>query len=386
MSLQPCQLDAYVERGWSEVHSCAERPDGLFDVVVDASVLYPEGGGQPADRGTVAGVAVVDVQKAPSGEVLLTTAGSVDPGRVEVVVDMVRRFDHMQQHTAQHLITAIAQDRFGRATQSFHLGAELCSIELDGPVPAPMLHALEDAANAEIRANRAVRHRLVSLEEYASAGARSRGLPEGFAGEVRLVEIDGLDVNTCGGTHVSRLGELQLIHLTGVEKSRGGVRLSYVAGGRALERLRTDTARTRSLNRALKCGPETHLEQVERLLDAAKADARQRRQLLGELATALGESLAKGANTDATHLHHPVAELGFLQGIADAARGAGLTGPLLLTGGTGQGVFLLDADPEQVAAVGPRVAEALEGRGGGRGRRFQGKAQQLQAASAQLLR
>jgi misacylated tRNA(Ala) deacylase len=81
-----------------------------------------------------------------------------------------------------------------------------------------------------------------------------------------------------------------------------------------------------------------------------------------------------------------VAELGFLQGIADAARGAGLTGPLLLTGGTEQGVFLLDADPEQVAAIGPRVAEALEGRGGGRGRRFQGKAQRLQAASAQLLR
>ena len=385
MSLQPCQRDAYASFGWSTVVSCAPIDDGRYNVVIDSSVLYPEGGGQPADRGSIAGVSVVDVQSDASGRVHLTTTAPVAEGEAEVRVDMVRRFDHMQQHTAQHLITAVAQDRFGRATVSFHLGARVSSIDLDGPLTEAQVEALEVAVNNELRLNRPVLQRVVSLGEYQALQVRSRGLPDGYEGDVRLIEIAGLDVNTCGGTHVSQLGELQVVHLIGTETVRGGARLSYVAGGRVLARLRADTARSRALNRSLKCGPEEHLTQVQRLLDDAKAGGRARRHLLGELAVAIGGRLGAESPSAPVHLHRPEPDLGFLRSIADAAREGGLTGALLLTGGAEAGVFLLDAEPAEVAVLGPRVAAALDGRGGGRGRRFQGKATRLEAASAALL-
>lgn len=385
MSLQPCQEDAYAEHGWSNVESCTAVGDGHYAVIVDRSVLYPEGGGQPADRGTIGGAAVLDVQKDASGRVEVTTDAPVDSGRVEVTVDMVRRFDHMQQHSAQHLITAVAQDHFSRSTLSFHLGAESCSIDLDGPLSPDELRALEERVNAEIRRDRAVTHRVVSIDEYAQLEVRSRGLPAGYVGDVRLVAIDGLDVNTCGGTHVSRLGELQMVHLTGTEKVRGGVRVSYLAGGRALERLRDSTRRRATLNRSLKCGPGEHLDAIQRLLDDAKASGRVRRQLLAELGEALGSSVPGNAPERAVHLHRLEADLGLLKRIADAARDAGHTGPLLLTGGEQSGVFLVDGPQELVARVGPRVAEAVRGRGGGRGTRFQGKAEAVDAAHVGLL-
>ena len=384
MALQPCQEDAYAEVGWSEVLACTPRPDGTYAVRVDQSVLYPEGGGQPADRGSIAGVPVVDVQ-ATDGGVCLTTREPVPLGDAELRVDMVRRFDHMQQHTAQHLITALAQDRFGLATTSFHLGTDTCSIDLDGPLPAAQRVALEDAVNLEVRMNRPVTHRVISIDGDRGRDLRSRGLPEGHEGPVRVVEIAGLDRNTCGGTHVSQTGELQLAHLLGTEKVRGGVRLSYVAGGRVVDRLRADTARSAALTRALKCAPGEHVESTQRLLDEVRAGARERKRLLGELAVRVGQALVGPDPARPVHLHRPEADLGVLRSIADAARDAGLTGPLLLTGGDGAGVFLLDAEPEQVQALGPGVAAALGGRGGGRGRRFQGKGTDLSGASVALL-
>lgn len=385
MSLQPCQLDAYVAHGWSRVLSCTPSTDGRFDVVVDQSVLYPEGGGQPADHGRIRDVPVVDVQTDGEGRVHLTTTAAVALGEARVHADLVRRFDHMQQHTAQHLITAVAQDRFGRATTSFHLGATESSIDLDGPLSAAQVQALEDAVNAEIRLNRPVEHRVVDLATYRALDVRSRGLPAGYEGDVRLVEIAGIDVNTCGGTHVSQLGELQLVHLIGTEKVRGGARLSFVAGHRVVRRLREATHRTGALNRALKCGPDAHLDSVKRLLDDAKSAGRQRRHLLGELAAALGATIPGADPTRPVHIHREAPDLGFLRSIADAARSAGHTGPILLTGGQGAGVFLLDASAERVQQVGPAIANALDGRGGGRGTRFQGKAADLSAACVGLL-
>jgi len=367
------------------VASCTALGEDRYAVIVERSLLYPEGGGQPADRGTIGGVAVLDVQKDGSGRVCLTTDAPVAAGEHVVEVDMVRRFDHMQQHTAQHLVTAVASDQFGRNTVSFHLGTESCSIDLDGPLSGRELRALEDLVNEEIRLNRPVTGRVVSIEEYEALDVRSRGLPAGYVGDVRLIEIAGLDLNTCGGTHVSRLGELQLIHLVGTEKIRGGVRLSYLAGGRALRRLRETTRRTGELNRALKCGPSEHLAGVRRLLDDAKASARTRKQLLSELGQAIGAGIPGTNPTRAVHIHRPEADLALLRSIADAARDAGHEGPVLLTGGTGTGVFLLDAEPALVAELGPQVAAALDGRGGGRGTRFQGKAQTLEAADVGLL-
>ena len=385
MSLQPCQEDAYAESGWSNVESCTAVGDDRYVLIVDRSVLYPGGGGQPSDRGSIGGAAVLDVQKDTSGAIRITTDAPVACGRVPVQVAMARRYDHMQNHSAQHLITAVAQDHFSRSTVSFHLGAQSCSIDLDGPLGRADLQALEARVNEEIRRNHPITHRLVSLEDYAQLNVRSRGLPAGHTGDVRLVEIAGIDITTCGGTHVARLGEVQMVHLTGTEKVRGGVRLSYLAGGRVLARLREGTHRQDTLNRALKCGPSEHLAAVQRLLDDAKTGARLRRQVLAELGQELGAAVPGTTPTRAVHLHRPEADLSLLKSIADAARAAGHTGPLLLTGGESSGVFLVDGHAELVARAGPRVAQAVRGRGGGHGSRFQGKAEAVGAAHVGLL-
>jgi len=369
-----CQEDAYRWTATATVVSCESIDNEHWNVILDDSPFYPEGGGQPADLGRLGEVTVVDVQKDRAGRVFHTTTAPLAPGPVEAVVDGARRFDHMQQHTAQHLITAIAQDRFGRATTSFHLGQQTSSIDLDGPLKSGQVRELEDAVNAELRQDRPVRARVVDAATYAALGVRSRGLPAGYDGPVRLVGIEGLDLNTCGGTHVARLGELQLIHLIGTEKVRGGARLSYVAGGRALARMRASTARAAQLNTALKCGPDDHLSAVRRLLDDAKQAGRTRRQLTQELATLLGQQLA---GQGGGRLHRPEADLNLLRGIADACVAEGGACRLLLTGGDDTGVFFAVAPEAVLKGASADLLAALKARGGGRGMRMQGKAQAL---------
>ena len=160
--------------------------------VLDDTILYPEGGGQPPDHGFLNTTAVVDVQK-KGGEIRHYLVAPVPLGPVTVHLDWARRFDHMQQHTGQHLLSAVAQDRFSWETAAFHLGPEVSDVELKAAsLSAADFMKLEDAVAAEIRAARAVVPRRVSLADFASLAVRTRGLPEGHTGDVRLVEISGV--------------------------------------------------------------------------------------------------------------------------------------------------------------------------------------------------
>ena len=207
--------------------------EGRPYAILGDTILFPEGGGQPPDHGFLNDVEVLDVQKT-GGEVRHYVAAPVAPGPVKVRLDWDRRFDLMQQHTGQHLLSAVAEDRFGWPTTAFHLGPEVCDVELDVRAPSPAdLEALGDAIAAEIRAARAVRPRRVTLDELRALPVRTRGLPEGHAGDVRLVEIEGVDLNTCGGTHLSSTAEIEVVALLSAEPLRGGTRLSFVAGRRA---------------------------------------------------------------------------------------------------------------------------------------------------------
>ncbi len=206
-------LDTRVLRAWVE--------DGQSWAVLEDTVLYPEGGGQPCDRGTANGIEVLEV-RTHAGEIRHRLAAPLAEGPVALVLDWVRRFDHMQQHTGQHLLTALAQDRFGWATTAFHLGEEVCDVELAVPTLTPGDRArLEEAIAQEIRAARPIRARRVDAEGYARETVRSRGLPEGHLGDIRLVEIEGLDLNTCGGTHLQHTGELEALALAGTRAILG---------------------------------------------------------------------------------------------------------------------------------------------------------------------
>jgi len=380
LSLLACQRDAYLRTLDAEVLDCAPLPEGGFAAVLDDTVLYPEGGGQPADHGRLNGVLVTDVQRAGDGRVLHHLERPVQRGPVRVEVDWARRFDHMQQHTAQHLVTALAQDRFGLATIGFHLGAETSTIDLDAAnIPPNTLAELEELANGEIRANRAVRHVAVDLDTYGALTVRSRGLPDGHVGAVRLVEIDAIDRNTCGGTHVASTAELQVIAFVRTERTRGRTRLHFLAGGRVRHAVRCGLERQAALTDKLRCGPDEHLLAVTRLLDQARAAERDRRGLLDQLAELIAARLTHDL-APVLAFHQPGADPGFLEAIARSAPADRL---LLLTASSptdpegGAGVFLLAGPAEAVRAAGTATAELLAGRGGGRPGRYQGKAERL---------
>lgn len=368
-------LDPYRRELDTEVVACGGGPDKAWAILAD-TVLYPEGGGQPSDRGWIHDIPVLGVQRTPEG-IVHQLAALVSPGPARVRLDWARRFDHMQQHTAQHLLTALAQDRFGWPTTAFHLGERFSDIELDVPSLAPEeLRALEDAAAAEIRAARQVRCRWVELSNLRSIKVRSRGLPADHQGKVRLVEIDGLDLNTCGGTHVASTCEIESLVLLGTEPMRGGTRLFFAAGGR-VRTLVSDQARVLARLRNVLGAPNEELAAIaESKLDALRSAERLIRRLQNEAADALGEVLATSGEPFVHH-HLKGKEMPFLQRAARRFVQLSPTRIVLLTSDTTEGgVFCLvsgDAAVVDTVALASTFTAVAGGRCGGTGRSFQGR-------------
>ncbi len=378
-TLPAYERDPRLRRLETEVVAAGEDQGRPFVVLAD-TVLYPEGGGQPADRGTVGGIDVLDVRRA-GPEIRHVLGGAVPSGRVTVELDWARRFDHMQQHTGQHLLTAVADQRFRWHTTAFHLGERLSDIELDTQGLRPEdLTELEEAVVAEIRAARSVTARRVNAEEYAMLPVRSRGLPEGHTGSIRLVEIEGIDLNTCGGTHCGSTAEIESLKLLGTEPMRGGTRLFYAAGARLRRIHAAHHLRNVQLRELLGTSDDELVARLGAKLEQLKDMERALRALEEELATASAEALAVGLG-GVLAAHWPRRDLPFLQSVA---RETGRLAPdrvVFLTAGEGEhGAFLVAAgerSPLDVPAAGRRVAELLGGRGGGSGRVFQGKATRL---------
>jgi len=365
----------------------AGEHDGRPFAVLSDTIFYPEGGGQPADRGTIAGVAVLDVQRA-GDSIRHTLERTVAPGPARLELDWARRFDHMQQHTGQHLLSALAEDRFGWKTTAFHLGPNVSDVELDAPrLPAGPRQALEEAIAAEIRAARPVRAWRVSRPEFEGlAGVRTRGLPEGHAGEIRLVAIEGVDLNTCGGTHLASTAEIEALHLLATEPMRGGTRVSFVAGGRARRRMAEHEERNARL-RGLLGAPEqefaTTLEDRLAQLQSAERRVRHLEQELAEAAAAALVAQFAAAGEPVAVSHFAERDAAFLGAVArPLSRAPGATVALLTAGPGPAGPFVLVAGADfagDLAALGRIAAEGLAGRGGGSGHIFQGKAERIDA-------
>ncbi len=388
------ERDPRLTRLETDVLSRGEEDGHPFVVLAD-TILFPEGGGQPADLGAVGGVPVIDVRKVDGviRHVLVGAEPALPTGRVTVVLDWARRFDHMQQHTAQHLLTAVAERRFGWRTTSFHLGEATCDIELDSrDVDTSRVTELEEAVAAEIHAARPVTMRRVGPEAYAALSVRSRGLPEGHTGDIRLVEIQGIDLNTCGGTHCASTSEIEALKLLGTEGMRGGTRLSWVAGGRFRRLHEVHHRRNARLREILGTSDDDLVTRVEAKLEQLKHAERAVRQLQEALADVSASALA-ASDGRVLVAHWPGRDLPFLQ---RAAKEVGRLAPdrvVFLTTAEGEGedgAFVLAAGEVagiDLAAAGRQVAELLGGRGGGSGLMFQGKASRLsrRAAAVEVL-
>ena len=239
---EDCHLDRFTAR----VTDCRETKKG-YEVTLDATAFYPEGGGQACDIGTLGGVAVLDVQE--RGEVVIhLCAGPLDEGsEVEGILDYERRFDLMQQHTGEHIVSGIINRRYGYHNVGFHMGADVITIDFDGVIPAEDLPAIEMEANQALWQDLPVRCWYPSEEELPNVFYRTkRALPW----PVRIVQVPGYDSCACCGVHVARTGEVGLVKLFSTIGLRGGTRMEMACGKRALEILNHAYDQNRQVSQA----------------------------------------------------------------------------------------------------------------------------------------
>jgi alanyl-tRNA synthetase len=212
------------------------RVGDAIEVSLDQTAFYPGGGGQPPDHGRLGPRDVLDASE-DGGAVWHRIDAHLDEGaEVEGEISWPRRLDHMQQHTGQHVLSRAFVEIAQADTRSFHLGEQVVTIDVDhADANEALLRQVEERANQIVWEDRPVRAHLVTMDEALRFPLRK---PPQVEGEVRVVEVDGYDWSACGGTHVARTGEIGLIALLGTERYKGGTRVSFLCGGRALRRLR----------------------------------------------------------------------------------------------------------------------------------------------------
>src|SRR5438067_13803998 len=264
--------------------------EGRPAAVLDRTAFYPEGGGQPADRGTLAGAAVVDVQE-KDGAVLHVLDRALPPGEVEGVVDWQRRFDHMQQHHGQHLLSAAFERVLEAPTTSFHLGERTCTIDLDCSISRlgePALRSAEAAANETVWRDLPVVARDFGPEERSRLPLRK----EPVKGD-RVVLVEGVDASPCGGTHPSRTGEVGAIAVLGAQKwGAGKARVEFVCGSRVVHLVEEQRSWLSGAAEALKCAQPELPEAARRTAAEALARRKTAEALEKELARLQAAELA----------------------------------------------------------------------------------------------
>jgi alanyl-tRNA synthetase len=255
---------------------------GRVSVVVDETAFYPTTGGQPHDTGTLGGVPVIDVIDDEQGRVVHRLERPLEIGtRVQGLIDRARRLDHMQQHSGQHVLSAAFNRLHGVRTESFHLGAAGTTIDLAREVTSAEIVAAEDEANRVVWENRPVTIRFVTAEEAAALPLRKEPLREG---PLRLIDIEDFDLSACGGTHVSHTGEIGVIAVRSWERFKGGSRLAFACGGRAIAWYRELRDAVGAATRQLSVLPAELSGAVERTLGESRDLRRQMRGLTEQLA------------------------------------------------------------------------------------------------------
>jgi len=286
--------DAYLTRFMASAQEVLEW-QGQPAVVLDRSAFYPEGGGQPADRGILGGVRVTDVVVRESdGAVVHVLEQRLALGAVEGQVDWPRRFDHMQQHSGQHLLSAAFEQLFDSDTVGFHLGADLSTVDIALPsLDAQAVERAEWLVNGIIWENRPVRVWQAAPDELAGLPLRRAPTVEG---PVRLVEVQGFDLNPCGGTHVARTGEIGLLKVVRRERRGNDWRLEFVCGGRALRDYQAKHEQITRLAARLSVGYWETEQAVERYQNEVRQLRRELQETRKELWEAEAAALAREAS------------------------------------------------------------------------------------------
>ncbi len=276
--------------------SVADRSSDGLRTYLDRTAFYPTSGGQPHDAGQLGGRQIVDVVD-EDDRIAHVTAAPVQADKVHAEIDWTRRYDHMQQHTGQHALSAVLVQLFGFQTLSFHMGSEVSNIEIAAnELTDAQIDETEQRANAIVREARPV---TIAFEEAAAAQGLRK--PSGRTGKLRIIEIQGLDRSACGGTHLRSTAEIGLIQMRRIEKIRGNLRVEFVCGIRALRRAKQDFRIASELSRqaavAIDQLPEHTAAIRRRLAEAEKTSQRLAVDLARAEAQALYETTPPGPDT-----------------------------------------------------------------------------------------
>ncbi len=365
--------DPYLREFPATVLSC-ESAGEAWKVVLDQTAFYPEGGGQPADHGvlkTAGGeIAVTDVHE-KNGAVVHTCAAPAEPGTVVTgVLDWARRFDHMQQHSGEHILSGILCRLYDCDNVGFHLGAEAVTIDYNADITWEQALEAERLANEAIWADRETEIFYPSPQELAALDYRSK---KELTGQVRIVEFPEADRCACCGTHVERAGQAGLVKVLSCQKFREGVRMEILCGARALRYLSGTYDQARTVGRRLSVKPLEIQGAVERLEEELSA-AKERMADLEQ--TAFAALAAEQAGRGDVVLFQSPMRPDSLRRLADAV-GKSCGGLAAVFSGEGAkwSYALVRGDGGDIAPLVKELNETLHGRGGGRNGFAQGSVQ-----------
>jgi alanyl-tRNA synthetase len=266
--------------------------NGRPAAILDRTAFYPTSGGQPFDTGTLGTARVVEVVDRDDDVVLHVIEGELATGPARGVIDWERRFEHMQQHTGQHVLSAAFEQDCQARTESFHLGTASATIDLAREVSAAQIAAAELAANQVVWDDRPVRVRFVDAAEAATLALRKEPVR---TGRLRIVEVDGFDLSACGGTHVARTGAIGNISVASSERFRGGTRVEFRCGIRALHGYRSLRDSSAAAARLLSTSGDDLPAAVQRLQEENKEVRRRLKDAQERLAGHEADALAARA-------------------------------------------------------------------------------------------
>ncbi len=366
--------DAYLRRFTARVASCAETARG-WEITLDATAFYPEGGGQACDTGTLGTARVSDVRERGEEIVHLCDTPLEIGTEVEGVVDFERRFDLMQQHTGEHILSGIIHRRRGYENTGFHIGADVLQVDFDGVVPPELLPELEREVNEAIFRNLPLRCWVPSPEELPTVFYRTkRALPW----PVRIVQVPGYDSCACCGIHVAHTGEVGIVKLFSAMPLRGGTRIEMACGARALALLNAVYEQNRMVSQAFSAKiTETGLA-AQKMNEALAAEKFRMTALRRRLFRTIAESYVNCA--DVLHFEADL-EPALVRELADAIAEK-ISGTAAVFSGTDESgySFCMVSRSTDLRARGKALTAALSGRGGGKPNALQGRVAATEAA------
>ncbi len=363
-------LDSHLQSFTAAVIRCEETAEG-YGIVLDQTAFFPEGGGQPSDRGTLNDIPVFDVQEL-DGEILHMIGKPLSPGQtVHGKLDWDVRFSNMQQHSGEHIVSGLVHRLYGLDNVGFHMGSDAVTVDFNGLLTDAQLEEIESLANEAVVQNVSVTVAYPDAAELASMPYRSK---KELTGAVRIVTVEGYDVCACCAPHVKKTGEIGLIKLMGSQRYKGGVRISMLCGFRALSDYRVKLNSVASISAMLSAKPDAVSDAVGKLQD----ENRQLHAAMTELQKrALAEKVFQlPADRPCICLFVEALEQPLMRFLANLLmdKFPGICGVFSAVSPS-QFHYILGSQTEDVRPLGKELENAFQGRGGGSSSMVQGSVQ-----------